>query len=501
MFETEESAQSEEKKLRNEIKIIKSMISQIMATRRSAGHCKFGDLYQLEKRVTRSQVYSAQIQNVDNHGKLGKWSLPMSIDVGKLLLINPIDDLSNLQYFFRSCKHHVDCYSCRQEQYKELQVIANRAKNFILDGNLGYTRIMLQMMDIRDTVSKTNLDIILYLHYKSDEARPHSLQPESIYEESLLMGTVETLVKYFKPFRKLSLKEALEAVVDTPRKGYEWKVVTEDTSVVEIDSSSGNEEVEFLQYLRKGKETQKEKSTKNPKKHEKRWKAVTVRADKVQDQEAGTSNQPSRNSSHGSNDDNEKTSLSSDKVSSSSQHENSGMKAKKELPAERKTTLKGKSKKSQSTSIAKILKSREKDAAMIERKKSGGKKSELLDESHDKTGTVSSTVPGTSNLYGGVMSSTPLSGQIKDLRKFSAIEISEIFSMEKNGEEGEKRNDLMSREEKKKALGQNASSSDDESDDAALNEIDKKALLKDLLAIDAERARDTAKAVKPKWKK
>jgi hypothetical protein len=65
---------------------------------------------------------AVQIFIKDEKASLGKWVMPMSIDMNYLLSKTPIDNLKNLSAFIKSCKHNVDCYSVRQEQFLSLKV-------------------------------------------------------------------------------------------------------------------------------------------------------------------------------------------------------------------------------------------------------------------------------------------------------------------------------------------------------------------------------------------
>lgn len=70
----------------------------------------------------KKDIYAIQIFIKDRKGHLGKWILPMSIDVNDMLTKIPIDKLENLSPFLKSCKHDIDCYIVRQEQFLSLKV-------------------------------------------------------------------------------------------------------------------------------------------------------------------------------------------------------------------------------------------------------------------------------------------------------------------------------------------------------------------------------------------
>lgn len=67
-------------------------------------------------------TYAVQIFVKDRKGNLGKWVMPMSIDMNYILSKSPIDELKNITVFVKNCKHNVDCYTMRQEQFLSLKV-------------------------------------------------------------------------------------------------------------------------------------------------------------------------------------------------------------------------------------------------------------------------------------------------------------------------------------------------------------------------------------------
>lgn len=76
------------------------------------------------KDIAKRNLYAIEILIDENgHGKLGKCVLPNFINVHDILSQYPVDDLNNVKYFLKSCKHHIDCYFSRLKQVDELKVI------------------------------------------------------------------------------------------------------------------------------------------------------------------------------------------------------------------------------------------------------------------------------------------------------------------------------------------------------------------------------------------
>lgn len=70
----------------------------------------------------KKNIYAIQFFIKDGKARLGKWIMPMSIDMDDMLTKIPLDKLQNLTPFIKSCKHDIDCYIVRQEQFLSLKV-------------------------------------------------------------------------------------------------------------------------------------------------------------------------------------------------------------------------------------------------------------------------------------------------------------------------------------------------------------------------------------------
>lgn len=70
----------------------------------------------------KDNTYMVQILLKDEKASLGKWVMPMSIDMSEILEKTPLDNINTLSSFIKNCKHHVDCYAARKEQFELLKV-------------------------------------------------------------------------------------------------------------------------------------------------------------------------------------------------------------------------------------------------------------------------------------------------------------------------------------------------------------------------------------------
>lgn len=70
-----------------------------------------------------NDVFTVQIFDAAGTGKLGKWVMPLSVKIEDILESTPIENIKGITSFVRNCKHHVDVYSYRINEFDELQVI------------------------------------------------------------------------------------------------------------------------------------------------------------------------------------------------------------------------------------------------------------------------------------------------------------------------------------------------------------------------------------------
>ena len=65
--------------------------------------------------------FSVQIFNKDGQASLGKWIMPMSINMKNILAETPFDRVRSIIPFVKNCRRHIDCYAERRLQYEELK--------------------------------------------------------------------------------------------------------------------------------------------------------------------------------------------------------------------------------------------------------------------------------------------------------------------------------------------------------------------------------------------
>lgn len=183
-------------------------------------------------------TYAVQIVNVSKDPKVGKYVMPDGVDMDRILLETPLVNATDLKPFLANCKHRIDCYINRVKQYNELQLIVNELFGCWLDFYWGYTTIILKLFDMEDQDSGELHNVVLYLIYESNRARPHKMKIEGVYAKQLPDDLVDKLQSYFKHFKCFDLKKAFEETVyakDTP---VVWR--REEDQDMDLDTSNAS---------------------------------------------------------------------------------------------------------------------------------------------------------------------------------------------------------------------------------------------------------------------
>ncbi|KMQ89677.1 grip and coiled-coil domain-containing protein, partial [Lasius niger] len=223
------------------------------------------EIYRAEQNVMKNDVYAIEILIDENdRGKLGKWVLPMSVDVQEILSKYPIDNLNNVKHFLRSCKHHVDCYLCRLKQFEELQDLISGIKNIRVSHTFGITLIELIISGIKDMDTDEIYNITLYLYYESAAARPYKLSSDTDDEERPSPILIKKLNKYFKSFLKKNLSSAFLQIGKSQTEFVWQKIMANDNEdIMEVFDKSDGGNMGFLEEFLHCNDKKKQKNNKN----------------------------------------------------------------------------------------------------------------------------------------------------------------------------------------------------------------------------------------------
>lgn len=199
-------------------------------------------------RSERENAYAVQILSKNGKGSLGKWVLPMSIDMDQLITRIPITLLNNIPSFLKTCKHLVDCYFLRQQQFQTLMETVSTGKYCTLQTNLGYTKIALELIGVHDTQHDSYTDLVVYLLYDAAAARPHRIEVDSKGTRELDERTANSFKSFLKCFKTLELNSAFETIMRDAKKRFTWRNEQDDDSPLELNNLSNGEQddEEFL---------------------------------------------------------------------------------------------------------------------------------------------------------------------------------------------------------------------------------------------------------------
>ncbi|XP_046471155.1 uncharacterized protein [Neodiprion pinetum] len=159
---------------------------------------------------TADRIYTVQVTCVSDKLKLGKWVMPMSINMNSILLQTPLTRTCDLKSFLMNCKHHIECYTNRVKQYNEFQVFLTDQSGCYLDSNFGHTLISLTLFGMQELDSGNLYNITLHLVYKSDRVRPHEMKIDSLDSKNLKRTTTIKFKAYFKNFKCSALKKGFQ---------------------------------------------------------------------------------------------------------------------------------------------------------------------------------------------------------------------------------------------------------------------------------------------------
>ncbi|XP_072756998.1 uncharacterized protein [Anoplolepis gracilipes] len=224
----------------------------------------------------KKDVYAVQIFIKDRKGHLGKWIMPMSIDMNDMLTKIPIDKLENLTPFLKTCKHDIDCYIIRQEQFLSLKKHISYMKHCALQSNTGYTHIILELYGVHDKENDRSMNLIIYLLYHSNKARPYKINIDTMEEKQLSDDLKQRLKICLNEFKLSDLKTAFDKVLRQEDSAFTW-IQNDSESSLELNDTSSCESllVEF-QLIRKKSQRKKKIRRELQKKWNKRKRQKNV---------------------------------------------------------------------------------------------------------------------------------------------------------------------------------------------------------------------------------
>ncbi|KAF7388724.1 hypothetical protein HZH68_012666 [Vespula germanica] len=192
-------------------------------------HCVKSDMaivteFSAGDKVTNNSLFSIEILQINDQYKLGKWVMPLSIDLNDILSKYPLDNPKNLKPFLKCCKHYIDCYIYRRKQYYDLKKFLGDVINCSVDTNLGYTRIHLHMSELQSIDLNEKYNVTLFMAYKFNETFPYIISTEQREDQPLSKEIIQKFNKYFKPLKKFNLRDAFDKMINNNRHFYWMKI-------------------------------------------------------------------------------------------------------------------------------------------------------------------------------------------------------------------------------------------------------------------------------------
>ncbi|XP_072764608.1 uncharacterized protein [Anoplolepis gracilipes] len=198
----------------------------------------------IEQDVEKYDLYAIEILiDKNGRGKLGKWALPNTINVQKILSQHPIDDLNNVKDFLKSCKDHVNSYFCRFEQFKELQDFLSRYINIGIRCNPTITEIEISVLKMKAKDTNEFHDALLHLYYKPTGVKPYTLLSTTDKQLPVLKNKMN---KYFKPFMQKNLISAFLKIRESQTKFMLPLIMKDDIKDILEISNESNKSIEQI---------------------------------------------------------------------------------------------------------------------------------------------------------------------------------------------------------------------------------------------------------------
>ncbi|XP_076655729.1 uncharacterized protein LOC143360602 isoform X2 [Halictus rubicundus] len=192
----------------------------------------------------KEHIFVVQVLCKDAKWSLGKWTMPMSIDLGDLVG-QFSDNLKDVPNFIRTCKHYLDCYHIRHEQFNALEETISCTKNCNLQTSDGYTHMMLNLMGVHSAEYDEYVNLVIYIEYNLGEIRPNKVDVDLQNEQELNDKAKQQFKSSIRCFKSYDLSIAFEKMLNDS--SFTWAKDADEDSPLEINNSDGSDEEGFLE--------------------------------------------------------------------------------------------------------------------------------------------------------------------------------------------------------------------------------------------------------------
>lgn len=105
----------------------------------------------------------------------------------------------------------------------------------MLHFNTGYMQMDLELYGVHDRKNDKYIDLIIYLLYHSDEARPYKIQVDTMTKKKLSDETNQRLKVHLKEFKISDLQTAFDTIFMKKNSAFIWRQADDDESPLEIN--------------------------------------------------------------------------------------------------------------------------------------------------------------------------------------------------------------------------------------------------------------------------
>ncbi|KAI4501535.1 hypothetical protein M0802_003412 [Mischocyttarus mexicanus] len=169
--------------------------------------------------------------------QVGKWVMPISVDIKQLLIEVPLNTIEDIIPFARNCKQHVDCYLMRLQQYKKFKSFLDNLNNCNVQTDLGYTMLILELSHVYDKIRESYTRITIFLRYDSKSNRPNQIKFEINEDLQCEEETKKGLKKSLKVFYTDDLVIAFGKILKKDSAQFIWERRKKDGNILENNES------------------------------------------------------------------------------------------------------------------------------------------------------------------------------------------------------------------------------------------------------------------------
>ncbi|XP_046827436.1 uncharacterized protein LOC124427980 [Vespa crabro] len=189
----------------------------------------------------KQNLFAIQLLKRGKKIQIGKWVMPMSVDINQLLSEVSLNTIYNIIPFVQNCKHHCNCYIFRLQQYQELKSSVDNLSNCNVQPNLGYTSFIIELLNVYDKINESYANITIYLCYDSKHVRPTEIKLEVTGSIKYDEQTEKQLRKSLKRFYSTNLQTAFDNILIDDNAQFTWTRVKKEDATLEINESSSSE--------------------------------------------------------------------------------------------------------------------------------------------------------------------------------------------------------------------------------------------------------------------